>query len=270
MAQDFNCRFLIFNMKRSLSSIFFMLDNNEKKIHNEEELFGFSGEASISLPKYEQADIDFLSDYFSGNFNLSALNETARRFFELSANAFDILIHAWMSELPIENEIFAFGRRIIEAAENAKDARRVAEITASDRTDSNTRTVLAAAYKVQREFHRMLGFLRFSSCEDETLIARCEPDHFILPAFAGHFTERFGEDTWAIIDEKRALCLRRRHGEKAKITVYKEAAHNASGSDEWEDLWRHYHKTINNESRNNTDLQRQFIPKRYWKYLPEM
>jgi probable DNA metabolism protein len=39
---------------------------------------------------------------------------------------------------------------------------------------------------------------------------------------------------------------------------------------EWEKLWQHYHKTINNESRNNPNLQRQFMPKRYWKYLTEL
>jgi probable DNA metabolism protein len=40
--------------------------------------------------------------------------------------------------------------------------------------------------------------------------------------------------------------------------------------DEWEELWRHYHRTINNESRKNLHLQRKLMPKRYWKYLPEM
>ena len=39
---------------------------------------------------------------------------------------------------------------------------------------------------------------------------------------------------------------------------------------EWENLWRNYHSTINNPGRSNPDLQKQFMPKRYWKYLPEM
>ena len=36
-----------------------------------------------------------------------------------------------------------------------------------------------------------------------------------------------------------------------------------------EDLWRLYHRSINNESRNNPGLQRQFMPSRYRKYLNE-
>jgi probable DNA metabolism protein len=75
------------------------------------------------------------------------------------------------------------------------------------------------------------------------------------------------------------MVLRRKPGEKAKITklssskiasLEDEKNKNASVNDQWEDLWKHYHKTINNESRDNPKLQKQFMPKRYWKYLPEI
>jgi len=39
-------------------------------------------------------------------------------------------------------------------------------------------------------------------------IARCEPDHLVLPALGPHFRERFGQTPWAIIDEKRRLGVR--------------------------------------------------------------
>jgi probable DNA metabolism protein len=39
---------------------------------------------------------------------------------------------------------------------------------------------------------------------------------------------------------------------------------------DWEQLWQTYHKAINNEDRANPKLQKQFMPKRYWKYLPEL
>jgi probable DNA metabolism protein len=41
-------------------------------------------------------------------------------------------------------------------------------------------------------------------------------------------------------------------------------------SSQWEDLWRTYHHSVNNEDRKNPNLQRQFMPVRYWKYLTEM
>jgi probable DNA metabolism protein len=134
----------------------------------------------------------------------------------------------------------------------------------------------SSEYKVQREIHRMMELLRFSPNADGEFIARCAPDHFILPALAEHFTARFGETAWSIIDEKRGLCLKRCPGEQAKLLTIKEnscaekPANDASDIDEWEELWKHYHKVINNESRDNPDLQRQLMPKRYWKYLAEM
>jgi len=135
-------------------------------------------------------------------------------------------------------------------------------------------------YKFQHEIHRMMGLLRFTPDENGEFIAKCEPDYNILPNLAEYFTARFGETPWSIIDEKRGLCLRRLPGKNPKISSLKNdppvEKENCSennrleNSDEWEELWKHYHRTINNEDRNNPDLQRQFMPKRYWKYLPEV
>jgi probable DNA metabolism protein len=130
--------------------------------------------------------------------------------------------------------------------------------------------------KFGREVIRMMELMRFTPNANGEFIARCAPDHFVLPALADFFTARFGETAWSIIDEKRGLKLRRLPGEQAKILTLKEnfaeenPANLASDTDEWEELWKHYHKTINNEDRNNPNLQRQFMPKRYWKYLVEM
>jgi probable DNA metabolism protein len=122
-------------------------------------------------------------------------------------------------------------------------------------------------YAVLHEIHRMRGLLRFSPNIDGEFIARCSPDHNILSALADYFTARFGETAWSIIDEKRGLRLRRLPGERAKLHALENPP--APNSDEWEELWKHYHKTINNEDRFNPNLQRKLMPKRYWKYLPE-
>ena len=226
--------------------------------------------------RIEKTDIDFVTSYFSNDFNISQFNETAQNLFELSANAFYGIILAWLSELPIEKEIISFGRGILSAAQNfsnSADKRRAADKAANNRADCDALTVLNTAGKVQIEVHRMQGLLRFSVNENGEFIARCEPDHFILPCLGEFFTARFGDTPWAIIDEKRGLCLSRKPGGRAKINVLEDISAEgfpATKSDEWEELWKHYHKTINNEDRKNTDLQRQLMPKRYWKHLPEM
>jgi len=191
-----------------------------------------------------------------------------------------------MSELPVTAEIVRFGRKVLAAA-----GRREAYLAATDRGDPDVQAVEAAAYRVWHEFDRLRGLLRFSPDANGEYIARCEPDHFVLPALGPHFRERFGQTPWAIIDEKRRLCLRCDQEQALEFFYYNESENMVkpdSGSaggfpqvfaghvptsyptDEWEDLWRLYHKTINNESRSNPELQKQFMPKRYWKYLTEM
>jgi probable DNA metabolism protein len=181
-----------------------------------------------------------------------------------------------MSELPIEGEIVRFGRKVIAAAQSAEaqgsqeEKRMAAQRAASDRVDNDTLAVMAASEKVHLEIHRMMGLLRFSPNEGGIYVAKCAPDTLVIPALGEYFTARFGETGWAVFDEKRGISLRRLPGEQAKILVQDETFAVDGGGDEWEDLWRHYHKTVNNESRKNPGLQRQLMPKRYWKYLPEM
>jgi probable DNA metabolism protein len=121
-----------------------------------------------------------------------------------------------------------------------------------------------------------MGLLRFCPDEKGVYIARCEPDHFVLPALGPHFMERFGETPWAIIDNKRCLSLCCETGQAGASGGTLEFSVNAGNAfekgqgGEWENLWKHYHKTINNESRNNPDLQKRFMPTRYWKYLTEL
>ena len=252
-------------MKRSLSELFSLLYNDEPYCATGD-LFGFDTEAAS--PQYEQDDVQLIANFYSSGFCPSLLPEPARCFYELSANAFGDFIHAWMSELPIEAQLLKYGRRVIA----------LGEMAAGDRGDADTVTVLNAASKAQFEVHRMLGFLRFSSDENNFYTARCAPDHFVLPGLGEHFTSRFGETGWAIIDEKRGLCLCKTKDSDARIiscpalTPSGEPTEAASekAADSWEELWRLYHRSINNEGRKNLKLQRQLMPERYHKYLPEM
>jgi probable DNA metabolism protein len=208
----------------------------------------------------------------------------AQHLYGLSANAYDCIIHGWMSEFPIEAELIRFAWKVLDAGRNtagglkSPEAREKAEAATADREDPDVRAVLNAAWKVWKELDRLRGLLRFSPGPSGIYLARCTPDHFVLPGLADHFTLRFGETPWAILDERRSLALVHRPGEEARL-IPSEAlpqgvtvpGHNNSGEKEnWEDLWRNYHRVINNESRSNPGLQRQFMPSRYWKYLPEV
>jgi probable DNA metabolism protein len=123
-----------------------------------------------------------------------------------------------------------------------------------------------------------MGLLRFSPGKGGIHIALCSPDYFTLPLLSAHFFERFGNEAWLIWDEKRGLALERRKGEEPHLfAVHEEEkeletllAARTSHEDPWEALWKNYHESVSNQSRANPRLQKQFMPKRYWKYLPEM
>jgi len=187
--------------------------------------------------------------------------------FELSVDAYYTALYAQMSCKPIKKEIAAFVEKV-SRAKNREEADRAGK----DRGDSSVLAVLKEAGKVSHEIHRLTGMLRFSPESGGVYTARCAPDHFILPALAEHFTLRFGETPWAIIDEKRGLCLRKANGSEAVLVPVSSATNvtEKAGKDSWEDMWRLYHKSINNESRKNPRLQRQFMPERYQKYLTEL
>ena len=127
-----------------------------------------------------------------------------------------------------------------------------------------------AEHKVQLEIHRLQGFLRFTPDSRGIFVARCSPDYYILPALAGHFTRRFGETPWAIIDEKRGQCLYKVNNKPAAIAALNGTAKKDPAIDPWEEFWRLYHSSISIESRKNPRLQLQSMPKRYHKYLPEI
>jgi hypothetical protein len=221
--------------------------------------------------------------------DFSALRPEILSLFELSRDAFGAIVYAWMSELPVTEQIVRFGKKILASQNTVSnenkprgkletDQRKAAQIAATDRGESDVQAVREAAYRAWHEVHRLMGLLRFCPDEKGVYIAQCEPDHFVLPALGPHFMDRFGETPWAIIDNKRRLslcCETGRTGASGKTLVLSAGAENAPSfgkgqGGEWEDLWKHYHKIINNESRNNPDLQKRFMPTRYWKYLTEL
>jgi len=197
------------------------------------------------------------------------------RLCELCPSAAAHFVRAWASELPIEAEAVHYAWVILRAAESQRDpvlARSVAEATSLDRGDPATRAVLAASYKVSREYHRLIGLLRFSPTPQGIWLARCACDHYQLHALGYHFADRFGSERWAIVDERRCLAVLWTGDSGRPFAIIPSADLSLDDLDEdpWEDLWRRYHRAVSIASRENRDLQTQFMPRRYWKYLVEL
>lgn len=133
-------------------------------------------------------------------------------------------------------------------------------------------TALDCRHSVGKEAHRFKGFLRFQELQDGSWYAACEPEHCILPLLVSHCRGRFPEQQWIIHDVKRDLAMFCRRGE-LQLYTHTELANLQEQLSEPEKqyqlLWKTFFKNIAITERRNPQLQRQFMPKKYWKYLVE-
>lgn len=136
--------------------------------------------------------------------------------------------------------------------------------------DQPVLNVLIPARKVGMECHRMLGLLRFELLENNIYYAKIEPDHNIITFISPHFRERFANQNWIIHDIKRNLASL--YNTKKMLISYMDLSDIPelhSNEIKFQDLWRNYYKHIAIKNRYNPKLQKNFLPKRYWKNLTE-
>ncbi len=132
---------------------------------------------------------------------------------------------------------------------------------------------------VLREAHRVLMFLRFEQAADGTFFAPFAPQYDVIPLVTGHFKARFADQPWIIYDTKRGYGFYFNTQTIEQITIENPTFGSATGKlrqgtehpdeDKWQELWRSYFKHISIAERKNLTLQRNFMPKRFWKYLTE-
>ena len=121
------------------------------------------------------------------------------------------------------------------------------------------------------EIQHLLGFVRLRCLGGDLYYGAITPDNDVLTILAPHFADRFGDQRIALHDVRRgklALCA---YGawelrEAPDITPPEETQDEA----ELVALWRKYFFSIDNPQRRNLVLQRQHMPRRYWKYMTEV
>lgn len=171
----------------------------------------------------------------------------------LGGDVWETFEYALRTDLAVEGDAAAFAALALLCGPEA----------AADRSRPEVRAVRAAAFKVRREVHRLLGLLRFAPDPDGVLTARCEPDNEILDLLAPAFRRRFGEDPFRIVDLRRGTTVGSEPDARARPD---EPASDTDPAN----LWRAYYKAAENPARSNPRLRLQFMPRRYWKHLPEL
>jgi len=182
----------------------------------------------------------------------------------------DRIYHAFLSELNgVEMMIYKYLQLIFTSKYNISENYR----------EENILEISKIQQKVLKEAHRMFMFVRFQKTNSEIYFAPIEPQYDVIPLIGKHFKNRFRDQVWIIYDTLRnyGLYYDLKTVEEIKlepIGLNKSTGKiNASLLEEKEEtyqiLWKSYFDNINIKERKNLKVQMQFMPKRFWNYLPE-
>jgi len=133
--------------------------------------------------------------------------------------------------------------------------------------------------KVGRESHRVIMFTRFQKTIDDIFYASFDPKYNVIPLTVNHFRNRFADQKWIVFDTRRKYGYFYDLENVREVTIGKNKINYETGKvDEdilhvseklFQKLWKNYYDSINIKERENLKVHMQFLPKRFWKYLPE-
>lgn len=175
---------------------------------------------------------------------------------------FDALYKAYLCKTTIMySHLFYFVKKAIKYKEQ----------TLFLRTDDIINKILKAQLNVERETHKMLGFLRFKKINNNILFAKYSPTNNVTTLLTNHFISRFNQYHFIILDENRRIYA---YYNKKKCIIGKfDNNANINSKDieaNYEEFFKTYCTHISIKERKNPRLQSNFIPKKYWNFMIEM
>lgn len=126
---------------------------------------------------------------------------------------------------------------------------------------------------VGNESHMFREILRFHDSDEGILIAKLHPKNQVLPLIAEHFSDRFPEEHFVILDEVHEMGLFHEKGKQWYLAPLEreilEKVWHHRASTEYEKLWKTFFDTIAIEERKNYKCQRNMCSLRYRDYMVE-
>lgn len=133
--------------------------------------------------------------------------------------------------------------------------------------------------RVCKEAQRINQFVRFQKTVEGSYYASFAPLYNVLPLCLPHFQDRFADQQWIIYDLKRNYGflynlknVMRIVFDELNVNPQNGRLHASLLDDDeklFQQLWRQYFHSICIQERKNDKVHRQFLPRRFWKYLPE-
>ena len=180
---------------------------------------------------------------------------------KVSQEALEILYNAWLSE---HNDVGIAIYRYI------KLGLKIGNRVTSYLQNPNILMLNDLSQKVKKETHLFLGILRFKKLKNGIYYSKIEPDNNITMLIADHFAKRMADQPWIIHDAKRNIFAL--YNTKQVVFAMEQEINISSDicdDRKFETLWKNYFHAIAIESRKNLRLQKSFMPRRYWKNMPE-
>lgn len=188
---------------------------------------------------------------------------------KMSKGACNMLTNAWLAEEEGRDDLlFRFIRKTIDSKVSIE----------TNFGDDDVLTLHRLARKVAHEELYLKQFVRFQKATDDIYFAPVSPQHNALPLAIEHFKDRFADQKWVIYDIKRHYGYYYDLHAVVEMTL-DDDEHLLSGKldeklmaeDEklFQELWKGYFKSMTIKEQINLKLQRQHMPKRFWKYLTE-
>lgn len=191
---------------------------------------------------------------------------------KLSKSAQNMALLVWLSDLPeTEMVLFRYFRKIIDHQKGFE----------MNFGDSDVIRIKEIARKVNGEAEKIRQFVRFQKTKDGIFFAPISSRYNVLGLVAPHFRSRYPNQSWILYDTERNFGLYYDTHDLQEITFsledlksFKSKKLESEKLSEteiyYQNLWKEYFETIAIKERFNPKLQRQHMPKRFWKYLTEM
>lgn len=189
---------------------------------------------------------------------------------KLSTKNKQLPFYAFLSEdQGIEMRIYRFFRRLFSGNFNIE----------TDYGDSDVLYLTQTTQKVKKEAMRMMQFVRFQHTKEGMYFCGIEPHFDVIPLVVKHFQKRFSDQKWLLYDLKRNYGVLYQKEKVTEVVITNKQFNRINGQvkenileegeDFYQTLWKSYFTHINIKERKNLKLQRQHMPRRFWKYLPE-
>ncbi|WP_298649397.1 TIGR03915 family putative DNA repair protein [uncultured Proteiniphilum sp.] len=191
---------------------------------------------------------------------------------KLSKFAQNMVLSVWLSELPeTAMLLFRYIRKNIDHPQGIE----------MNFGDDDVLRIKDIAQKVGTDARKLIQFIRFQETADGIWFAPVSPRYNVLSLIAPHFRSRYAGQPWIIYDTMRNTGLYYDTRRVQEISFAQEDLAELKSdrldtgklSDEeafFQKMWKEYFQSITIKERINLKLQRQYMPKRYWKYLPEI